>query len=308
MKATLSPAPSPSAASFQPTLPTSESSGSSGPAPALSRYDALVLKADPEAYWTMDGAGPLERDATGHGHDAAVVDAQRTTVVAPNGDRVLVFDGVGDYAGVASSPQFSIPTTGSMTWEGWILPSTLQFPHGSATGYVAWMGKCYRHAPTCEWQARMYSADTAQGRCSRLSGYVFNPEAGLGSGADWQPDCTMPLTGRWLHVVTEYTVHSTPPECPSGPPGQINIWVNGILWNAAAHRPTGCFSQYQVIPVANDSPLTIGTMDGTTWFAGAIGKVALYDRLLTQAEISSHYKAMTSRDPAGSCATTCTSS
>jgi hypothetical protein len=49
-------------------------------------------------------------------------------------------------------------------------------------------------------------------------------------------------------------------------------------------------------------------MDGTTWFAGAIGKVALYDRLLTQAEISSHYKAMTSRDPAGSCATTCTSS
>ena len=40
----------------------------------------------------------------------------------------------------------------------------------------------------------------------------------------------------------------------------IDIWVNGVRWAHASHGQTGCMSQYDVIPAANNSPLNIGTM------------------------------------------------
>jgi hypothetical protein len=88
-------------------------------------------------------------------------------------------------------------------------------------------------------------------------------------------------------------------------PGAINIWVNGVEWNHASHGDTGCMCQYGVVPIANSSPLNIGTMAMDTWFAGAIGKVAIYDHLLTPAQIATHYHVMTGKDPTGTCGATC---
>ena len=42
-----------------------------------------------------------------------------------------------------------------------------------------------------------------------------------------------------------------------------------------------------------------------SFFAGAIGKVAIYDHALTQAQITRHHNAMTGLQPTGSCANTC---
>ena len=64
-------------------------------------------------------------------------------------------------------------------------------------------------------------------------------------------------------------------------------------------------SQYNVVPAANNSPLNIGTMAMDAWFPGAIGKVAIYDKLLTPAQITAHYHAMTGASPTGSCGNTC---
>ena len=47
-------------------------------------------------------------------------------------------------------------------------------------------------------------------------------------------------------------------------------------------------------------------MSKDTWFKGAVGKVAVYNRLLTQTEISEHYTAMTGANPTGTCNDTCT--
>jgi hypothetical protein len=224
----------------------------------------------------------------------------------PNGDQAADFDGSTQYLSIPSNASFSIPTTGNLTWEGWIRPDVLQFPHDSG-GYVDWMGKCDSYSPTCEWEARMYDTTNSQGRCNRISAYVFNPSAGLGSAADWQPTCGLLAASQWLHVVGEYTTKSQPATCTNTAtyPGSINIWVNGVPWDQAAHDPTGCMSQYQVIPKANDSTLEIGTMAQDTWFKGAIGKVAVYGYLLTQAQISAHYQAMTGKAPQGSCADMC---
>jgi hypothetical protein len=154
----------------------------------------------------------------------------------------------------------------------------------------------------------MYDTTNPAGRCNRLSAYVFNPDAGLGSAADWQPTCGLLQAGQWHHVVGEYTTASQPATCTgtASYPGKIDIWVDGVAWDQAAHAPTGCMSQYSVVPASKGSPLTIATMANDSWFQGAIGKIAIYDYLLTEAQVASHYTKMTGRPPSGSCATTCT--
>jgi hypothetical protein len=154
----------------------------------------------------------------------------------------------------------------------------------------------------------MYDSTNSQGRCNRISAYVFNPGAGLGSAADWQPTCGLIAAGSWYHVVGEYTTLSQPSDCPVVPgyPGAIDVWVNGVKWDQSQHNPTGCMSQYNVVPKANDSPVNIGTMALDTWFPGAVGKVAVYGYLLSQAQITAHYQAMTGKAPIGSCGNTCT--
>ena len=281
--------------------------GDSGGALA-SGYDQAVLADHPVGYWAMNRAPGVEPDLTGNGPAGSYRGGAPALVAMPNGDQAADFDGARQYLTIASQAAYSIPTTGSLTWEGWIRPDLLQFPGDAGGGYVDWMGKCADYAPTCEWEARMYDTTNAQNRCNRLSAYVFNPSAGLGSGADWQPECGLFQPGQWHHVVGEYTTLSQPAACPNPAtyPGSINIWVDGIPWSQAAHNPTGCMGQYNITPRANDSPINVGSMALDTWFAGAVGKLAIYDYLLSPAQVTAHYRAMTGQTPSGNCGNTCT--
>jgi hypothetical protein len=273
---------------------------------APSTYDQTILCDQPVAYWAMRASGSTERDLAGS-HDGTYKGAAPTAATLPNGDPAARFDGATGYLTIPSNAVLSVPTTHNLTWEAWINADTLQFPAASGDGYVDWMGKCAEYAPTCEWEARMYSTNTSQSRPNRLSAYIFNSSAGLGSAADWQPTTNLIQAGTWYHVVGEYTTLSAPSDCQNTSmyPGSINVWVNGVEWDHGAHGQTGCMSQYSVIPTAGNSPLTIGTMAQDTWFPGAVGKVAVYDTLLTQGQIDAHYKAMTGKSPTGSCAGTC---
>jgi hypothetical protein len=250
-------------------------------------------------------ASGAEKDLSGRNNNGTYKGGAPTSVKLPNGDLAADFNGSSQYLTVPSSADLSIPTTKQLTWEAWVRPDVLQFPNDSGYGYIDWMGKCQDYGPTCEWEARMYSQSNPEGRTNRLSAYVFNPSAGLGSAADWQPQGTLLQSGQWLHVVAEYQTVTTPSNCNAAYPGTINIWVNGVQWNQSYHQPTGCMSQYSIKPVANNSALNIGTMATETWFKGAIGKVAIYNRLLSQTEISNHFQAMTGATPSGSCTSEC---
>jgi hypothetical protein len=275
-----------------------------------STYDAMVLADHPVAFWDMH-PGSSETDLTGNGHTGTYEGGTPPSAGLPNGDSGADFNGSSEYLTVPSSSVFSIPTTKELTWEGWIRPDVLQFLRpADSTGYVDWMGKCQDYSPTCEWEARMYSTSTSESRPNRLSAYVFNSGAGLGSGADWQPNTGLVQAGRWLFVVGEYDTNAgaTPTGCTAdgSQPGSINIWVDGVEWNEPDHFDTGCMSQYQVVPSASSSPVNIGTMAFDSWFPGAVGKVAIYDTLLSQAQINAQYAAMTGTQPSGSCGNTCT--
>jgi hypothetical protein len=277
---------------------------------ATDAYDAAVLADQPVAFWAMNRGSASEPDLTGKGHTGSYLGGATQIAQLPNGDSVVVFDGATQYLTVPSSAAFSIPTTGNLAWEAWLRPDVLQFPHDDgSSGYVDWMGKCENYSPTCEWEARLYDLTTKENpnRPNRFSAYVFNPSAGLGSAADWQPSAGSIAAGTWYHVVGQYTTLSQPADCmnTASAPGSIDIWVNGVKWNHASHGQTGCMSQYNVVPKANGSPLDIGTMSKESFFFGAIGKVAIYDHLLSQTQISNHYTVMTGKMPAGSCADTC---
>jgi hypothetical protein len=285
--------------------------GTAGNAGAGDSYNAAVLADEPVAFWAVNLMPMKELDLTGNGHDGTYRGQGapiRSTL--PNGDQVAVFDGSQQYLSVPSSAVFSIPTTGLLTWEAWIRPDVLQFPHDDgASGYVDWLGKCETYSPTCEWEARLYDTNTQEkpNRPNRFSAYVFNSSAGLGSGADWQPNPELITAGAWYHVVGQYTTLSQPADCSNtaSAPGSIDIWLNGVKWNHGSHGQTGCMSQYNVVPKANSSPVNIATMSKDSFFRGAIGKVAIYAHALSQAQITNHYAIMTGKQPSGSCANTC---
>jgi hypothetical protein len=274
-------------------------------------YDEAVLADQPVGYWTVGSAPEPEPDLSGHGHEGQYRGQGATTrALLPNGASVVKFDGATQYLSIPSSPAFSIPNTGSLTWEAWLRPDVLQFPNDDgSSGYVDWLGKCEEYAPTCEWEARMYNTTTGESpnRPNRLSAYVFNPGAGLGSGADWQPSAGVITAGSWFHVVGEYTTLHQPADCKNtdDAPGSIEIWVNGVKWDHASHGQTGCMSQYDVVPKANDSAVNVATMAKESFFQGAIGKVAIYDHLLSDERIALHYTIMTGKAPKGSCGNTC---
>ena len=155
----------------------------------------------------MNKSPGSEPDLTGHTSAGTYRGGSAPLVALPNGDQAADFNGSSQYMSIPSNAAFSIPTTHSLTWEAWIRPDVLQFPNNSS-GYVDWMGKCQDYGPTCEWEARLYDTTNSENRCNRFSAYVFNPSAGLGSGAYWQPTCGLIQAGQWYHVVGEYTTLS----------------------------------------------------------------------------------------------------
>jgi hypothetical protein len=277
-----------------------------------SRYDARIIRDSAAAYWPMSGQDLTEGDLTGNGHLATYRGGSPRVTSMPNGDPAVVFDGAKLYLEVRSAPALSIARRGSLSWEMWIRPDTLQFAHADPKEqYVSVMGKC-RYAPVeCEWSSRFYGKTTPTGRSSRMSAYAFPEHGGKGSGADWQPAPGVIRAGMWLHIVGRYTTSPVgqPAICDKRFPGTIDITVNGVPWSQRAHGNTGCMSQFGVIPQETPSPLTIGMMGlggSPTFFGpGAIGKVAIYDYRLTDAQIVEHYRLMSGREPVGSCAATC---
>jgi hypothetical protein len=278
-------------------------------------YDSEVLADTPVAYWRMSG-GTSEADLTPNNHTGTYLNGPLPTVQMPNGESVVKFSGtaqVPQYLSVPDHDAFSIPTTGELTWEVWIRPDpSLQFPYANYSDFI---GKCQNYSPTCEWEGRMYNTtvQSEPDRCNRISAYVFNnqPLPGdqylFGSAADWQPVCGQMQPNRWYHVVGRYTTLNSQNCTDTSPPGSIDIWVNGVKWSRSAHHPTGCMSQYNVTPTASTSGVRIGTMaNNELWFHGAIGKVAIYDKLLSETRIRAHYTKMSGLTSSGTCGDNCT--
>jgi hypothetical protein len=127
-----------------------------------------------------------------------------------------------------------------------------------------------------------YSNSEVPPRPNRISAYTFNLSGGEGSGAYFQ-DKVHP--GAWMMVA--FVVDSRP--SAAWPEGYIAIYKNGKLRGSPVS-----LSQFNVVPKAANAPFRIATRDLRSFFDGAIGKVAIYDYVLSQQDILATYQAMVS--------------
>jgi hypothetical protein len=242
-------------------------------APRATSYDRGVLSDAPVGYW------PGRTDLTGHGHDGTFSGAPRTAAM-PNGDSAPRYDGVRQYLTIADAPDLSVTRSGRLTIEAWLRPDTLQFPHGegSGGGYVHWLGKGV--AGQHEYVARMYSLDNPDGRPNRISGYALNTTGGLGAGSYFQD---IVRRGEWIHYALVINIVDTSDAYPTG---YVKVFKNGRL------RDQDSLSEYHIVPRDGIAPFRIATRNLTSYFQGAIGKVAVYDREVTASRLLAHYRNM----------------
>ncbi len=180
----------------------------------------------------------------------------------------LQFDGFGDYVEVADSTDFSVSTTGGLTVSAWMRPDILTFPSEESTGYVHWLGKGELNQQ--EWTFRMYGLDNTDVpfRENRISFYVFNNGPGRGCGSYFQDPVQ---AGQWIHVVGVINDAVTEKT--------ISIYKNGELRATTFYGDT-------IMPAHAGAPLRFATRDFASFFHGAIAQVRIWNRVLTDAEVS----------------------
>ncbi|MGO4255119.1 LamG-like jellyroll fold domain-containing protein [Marmoricola sp. RAF53] len=266
------------ATALVPALATSATAATTA-APTGSAYAQAVLKDDPTAF--LQGLD----DVTGNTANGTVVGGSTATKL-PNGDPALAFNGKGQYAQFSDSKAFEVDNTGVLTAEYWLRPDALEFSDVEGSGYVYTLGKGTGNQH--EWYARMYSKTNQENRPNRISGYVFNPAGGLGSGSYFEDPVK---TGEWIHVALVINARA---KSSAYPMGYVKIYKNGVL------RDTDSLQNYDITPRSGTAPLRVGTGYLNSFFQGALGDISFYDRELTQAQIADHQKAMSAAAPSGS--------
>ncbi len=253
---------------------------SAGTPATASGYNQKILRDHPVLFLAMDTPGRgVQIDLSGHGRNGAYKGGIPRLATLPNGDKTADFNGSSEYVTVRSAAALSVPTSGAITIEAWIRPDTLQFPHTEAGNYVYFLGKG-NSANGYEYANRMYSLKNPVGRPNRISVYAWDPAGGLGSGSYFEDAVT---AGDWIMVTDVIDMKDTSPQYPTG---YISIYKNGVL------RQKVPLTMYHVIPKATDAPFNIGSRNFNSWFKGAVGKVAVYNHVLSDAQIISHYAAM----------------
>ncbi len=269
------PTPTPT---ISPT-PAPTTSGTPRPGPCdnlvTSAYDWSIIDDSPIAYFAFNNEGAI-CDHSPNRYQA-VSSGKMVEAKLPNGERAWDFDG-SNYITIFDADGLSPANTGRFTVEAWIRPDSLQFSKQEGTGYVHWMGK--GESGKQEWHARMYSLTNSENRPNRISGYAFNPSGGLGVGSYFQDSVT---AGDWIHFAFVINTRDT---SSSFPMGYSKVYKNGSL------RDTDTLSTLNISPVNGTAPMRIGTRDLNSFFEGAIGKVAIFDRELTPFEVLAHYQAM----------------
>jgi Concanavalin A-like lectin/glucanases superfamily len=252
------------------------------PAAVKDGYDRRILSFAPVMYLTIGNSSRgAEPDLSGNGHRGTYLPAgdPPATATLPNGDAAAEFNGNGQYLRVPTAAGLSVTRTGCLTVQAWVRPATLQFRHEEGSGYVYILGKGATGKQ--EYALRMYSRANSEipERPNRVSAYVFNLAGGKGSGAYFQDRLR---AGTWLMVTFVIDDHRS----AAWPAGYVAIYKNDQL------RGQVSIGQFPVTPGSSDAPLRIGTRQLESYFKGAVGKVAVFDYVLSPGQVRASYDAM----------------
>ena len=108
-----------------------------------STYNQTVLVDHPVAFWNVNATASTESDLTAMAIPGSILEDSLPRAPCRMVTKWRSLMGRVNTLTFYRTPSFSIPTTKYLTWEVWIRPDVLQFPHSDGTGdYVDIMGKC----------------------------------------------------------------------------------------------------------------------------------------------------------------------
>jgi fibronectin type 3 domain-containing protein len=203
------------------------------------------------AYGFNEGSGLVASDSSGTGNAGALVNTNWTT--SGKYGTAISLDGSSSYVDLGSAP--SLTTTGSMTWEAWVFPTTNPADDGQIVSLsddsTGWQLKT-----TPDTGPRTFGIAVAAGPNSRTQRYSSS---------------TVSLN-TWYHVAGVYDASKR----------TLDIYVNGVLADGTL---LGTVPAAQVVP--SGVPANIGRRTGGTgfYYGGTIDEVRVYTRALSAAEI-----------------------
>ncbi|HTQ45946.1 MAG TPA: LamG domain-containing protein [Polyangiaceae bacterium] len=219
-------------------------------------YYQVVAADSPQAYWRLDEAAgsTTAHDATGNGHNGTYkggVTLGAAGAIANDQDTAVTFDGASGYVDVPSA--FAFAAMSNFTLEAWLKPTDV-------SDYHAWIGRNDGQPPT---EGYLGYIDPA--------GPFYEFERTDSGTKIYANGSTAPAVGTWAYVVVTYKsgVGST-------------VWVNG---QAGATEAT----DVSLAGATSDFVIGAENAGATSWWAGEIDEVAVYDYVLAAASIQQHY-------------------
>jgi hypothetical protein len=234
-------------------------------------YSSAVLSDGPLAYYRFND--PV-RSTTVHNYGSLGAAGNGTNVnshpvsgaLAGSTDAAAYYNGTGARTLVPFQADNNPPEGQSFTIEAWFMvtqevtdspgpcPLFNRISSGDRSGWVF-----FQRSPTTGWNFRMYSGSGSTVGVD-VTGQASSPDAGK--------------AGTWSHVVVTW----------DGPSSTATMYVNGENVGTA----TGT---YKANTAANPPSLSVGSYDtGSNPFVGAVDEVAVYKKVLTEAQITAHYQ------------------
>jgi fibronectin type 3 domain-containing protein len=203
------------------------------------------------AYGYNEGSGLVANDASGNGNTGALVNAAWTTQ-GKYGDAISL-NGSSAYVNMGAAP--SLTTTGSMTWEAWVYPTTTP-PDDGQIAALSNDSEGWQFKTTPDTGPRTFGVAVSADGVSHTQRYSN----------------TVVSLNTWYHVAAVYNAANK----------TLDMYVNGVLDDGVL---SGTVPGAQVIPPGEN--VNIGRRDGGYYFGGRIDEFRLYSRALSAAEIQS---------------------
>ena len=257
---------------------------------------SAVLATSPTSYWPLDDAASSNRlhDECGL-HDGLPVGPELATM--PFGaSRMPKFSGrLGISIVIPDDERYAHTYANALTVACWLAPSKLDFEHtdGQTDQFVHVIEKGVNYTRDAEWAFRLYNA-TNEKRHSRLSFYLFNLGHPVckGAGSYMQfgksrNDKTEVVPGRWLFLVGQGQSWSVEEQFTHG----AILYKQGVRAEDSEGDKYNYPEHWNVRPQHGPGVIYIGGSIGKTAFAGSIGHVALWNRLVTCDEVKAMFDA-----------------
>lgn len=187
-------------------------------------------------------------------------------VLAGSTDSAAYYNGTGARTLVPFQADNNPPEGQSFTVEAWFMvtqevtdspgpcPLFNRISSGDRSGWVF-----FQRSPETGWNFRMYNGSGSTVGVD-VTGQASSPNAGK--------------AGTWSHMVVTW----------DGPNSTATMYINGENVGSA----TGTF---KANTAANPPSLSVGSYDtGSNPFVGAVDEVAIYKKVLTEAQITAHYQ------------------